>query len=161
MVTAVLLLAWVASGFVFPSMITMRAHEVMWVGYVHGVLAITYHADDRSAGISAGTPADPRSWGGDVEVTNWRLDWGLGSRYHFLGISTENGGAGSSLPQGWQGVGIAGWWPVILFGVPTFFLFRAERRARRLAPSNPCPSCGYSLAGLPPEGKCPECGKGR
>lgn len=56
---------------------------------------------------------------------------------------------------------VAGWWPVILFGVPTFFLFRAERRAKRLAKANCCPSCGYSLAGLRPEDKCPECGKGR
>ncbi len=50
---------------------------------------------------------------------------------------------------------------MILLGVPTFFLFRAERRAKRLASINACPSCGYSLAGLASGAKCPECGKAK
>ena len=88
--------------------------------------------------------------------------WGLGSWFHWIGVAWPNPARPNGITPT-PDFAIAGWWPVMLFGVPTFLLFRAERRAKRLANTNACPSCGYSLAGLPPgaEGKCPECGGAR
>src|SRR5690606_38999926 len=42
-----------------------------------------------------------------------------------------------------------------------FWTRRLIRVSSGQAGSNPCPSCGYDLTGLPPAGPCPECGAAR
>ena len=51
------------------------------------------------------------------------------------------------------------WTVVLLTGVPTYLIWRRDRRARRSGPAT-CPQCGYDLTGLPSGGDhaCPECG---
>ncbi len=50
-------------------------------------------------------------------------------------------------------------YPFALVAIPTVFAWRVDTLARRRAKESPCPSCGYSFAGLAPGGPCPECGK--
>lgn len=58
-------------------------------------------------------------------------------------------------PRGYQ-LAIPLWFPVILLALPTAVMWRHHLRTRKIA--NPCPSCGYSLAGHSPGSPCPECG---
>lgn len=48
------------------------------------------------------------------------------------------------------------WIPLFLTAMPTFLMWRHDRK-RRCDP-NLCPKCGYSRTGLPPDRACPECG---
>ena len=45
------------------------------------------------------------------------------------------------------------WFPLLIMAIPTYALFRRDRRI----PSGHCPTCGYNLTGNT-SGKCSECG---
>ncbi len=50
-------------------------------------------------------------------------------------------------------------WPVVLVLAGTGVVL--WRRGKQIDGALPCPSCGYSLHGLPASTKCPECGRSR
>ena len=58
---------------------------------------------------------------------------------------------------GWS-VTIPIWSLVLLTGVPTFLMWRTDRRRSRFAKLNRCVKCGYSKTGLAAARACPECG---
>lgn len=47
------------------------------------------------------------------------------------------------------------WFLILLTGVPTLLMFRADRRRARIGR---CPKCDYSRTGLAADRLCPECG---
>lgn len=49
------------------------------------------------------------------------------------------------------------WHVAILLSVPAALLWARHLRSRNV--TNPCPTCNYSLTGLPAGSACPECGK--
>lgn len=66
---------------------------------------------------------------------------------------------GASLDKRHAGVSIALWpWPPLLCGAGAS-LWMSARRARRLAPADACPFCGYSRGGLGASVVCSECGR--
>jgi len=68
----------------------------------------------------------------------------------------------------WEHVNPRGTWvafpllfPAGVLAIPTFLAWSADAQARRLARRaslNHCPTCNYSLRGLPAASPCPECG---
>lgn len=57
------------------------------------------------------------------------------------------------------GVDISLWCPTLVLAVPKEMLWRSHRQYRKT--EKPCPTCNYSLRGLPAGTPCPECGGGK
>lgn len=51
------------------------------------------------------------------------------------------------------------WWlALLIFGVPTFLMWRTHNRVREWRMRGLCTSCGYPRRGIPLAAPCPECG---
>ena len=58
----------------------------------------------------------------------------------------------------WRTVYVPVWFPALLTGAPTLWMWRNDRRRRLRERAHACSKCGYSRTGLPVGRPCPECG---
>jgi hypothetical protein len=129
-VCAVLLLAWVASGFGFVAL--YLSHDVMVL--IHG----------GSLRIDVGLGMDPAlfpryaRFRGGAFYLDWTAGWDSRPPLQFYWISL--------------------WIPLAASLATCGTAWRLDTLARRRAKLGACPKCSYSRAGLAPSAVCPECG---
>jgi hypothetical protein len=92
---------------------------------------------------------------GSVVITNssqphlyWTFKYGSSGPFRWWIFYRQNAGGGG------EAVGIPTWIPLLLTAVPTFLIWRHDRKR----PPGICRKCGYSRTGLPADRACPECG---
>lgn len=99
------------------------------------------------------------AWANDpVATTLWPPAWSVSRRYRTLGDLLSAWRQYGLLPSrdfpAAMGLSIPLWMPLIVFGVPSVWMWRRDRRCSR---DGCCKRCGYDLTGKV-SGACPECG---
>jgi hypothetical protein len=123
-------------------LLTNSMRSVMWVScagwWVGAGQGVVYIAETRDPSFQVW----PYGWHSNVRRTqdsfHWWFDWFSSPRMWSFGVPIWTL-AGASL-------------------VPTVVVWRLDRRARRRARINHCPTCNYDRGGLPAASPCPECG---
>ncbi len=80
----------------------------------------------------------------------------VGPHWEFLPRYEKN-----SMNPAVVGIMVPFWIPFLPFASFAALAWKRDLRAKRLAASNACPSCGYDRSGLSLDALCPECGKAK
>jgi hypothetical protein len=147
------------NGAKWAGLVTVAVIVAVYVASAWWSAWLTDAASMRSAGITAGAIFVQSNTG--AATGGYVPPPGLHARREpprsgivadFIWLPMPAGGAS------FAGAVVPLWIPLIIVAAPTCLIWRADRRAARLAMVGRCSKCGYDHHSLAADTKCPECG---